>query len=270
MLADRDRAREGNLAHHVLGDEVFRNRRRHAEHQIEHPRGQPGIGEATHHFDARARRLFGRLDDDRAAGRQGAADLARRRQCREVPWREGGDDTDRLLHDQLADLAAARHDAAVGAAALFRIPLDDIGRGHHLGAGLGEHLALFLHQGLADGVVPLADQVRRLAHDFRAVIGGRRAPYRKALFGGFQRLVEIGRAGMRQLREWLLGCRIDHILAAATVAVEPLAVDEKSEIGVHAKPLEVSRENRCAIARGIRRCARPVSWSWAVFAGPVL
>ena len=106
MLADRDRAGERNLAHVVLGDEVLGDRRRHAEHEIEHARGQPGIGEAAHHLDAGAGRLLRRLENERAAGGERAADLARRRQRREIPRREGGDDADRLLHHDLANLAA--------------------------------------------------------------------------------------------------------------------------------------------------------------------
>jgi hypothetical protein len=38
---------------------------------------------------------------------------------------------------------------------------------------------------------------------------------------------------MRQMRKRLFGSRIDHILAAAAVAAEPFAVNEKLEIGVH-------------------------------------
>src|SRR5215469_12120236 len=44
------------------------------------------------------------------------------------------------------------------------------------------------------------------------------------------------------MRERLFGCRIDHVLAAAAVAAEPFAVDEKFEIGVHENP-------RCAPLR---------------------
>ena len=52
MLADRNRAGEGNLAHDVGGDEVLRDLRRHAEHEVEHARRQAGIGEALHQFDS--------------------------------------------------------------------------------------------------------------------------------------------------------------------------------------------------------------------------
>ena len=112
----------------------------------------------------------------------------------------------------------------------------------------------------------LADQVGGLAHDFRAVVGRGRAPHREAFLGGFERLVEIRRARVRQVRQRLLGRRIDHVLAPAAVAVEPLAVDVEFEIGVHESLLEF-------LVKVVVRCrrhppsARPVRLSWAVFAG---
>ena len=200
MLADRDRAGEGNFAHRVLGEQMLGDFRRHAEHQIEHARRQAGVGEAAHHLDAGARRLLRRLEDERAAGRERAADLAGRRQHREIPRREGGDDADRLLHHELADaLAAARHDAAIGAAALLGVPVDDVGGDDHLAARLGIGLALLQHHDLRDRVVALAHQVGGLVHDLAAVVGRGGAPDREALLGGLQRLVEIGLAGMRQV-----------------------------------------------------------------------
>ena len=143
MLADRDRAGERDLADRVLGHQVLGHFRRHAEHQVEHARGQAGVGEALHHLDAGARRLFRRLQDQRAAGRERAADLAGGRQHREIPRRERRDHADRLLHHELARaLGAARHDAAVGAAALLGVPVDDVGGDEHLAARLGIGLAL--------------------------------------------------------------------------------------------------------------------------------
>jgi hypothetical protein len=75
-----------------------------------------------------------------------------------------------------------------------------------------------------------------LAHDLGAVVGRRRPPQRKAFLRGFQRLVEIGLAGMGQVRERLLGRRIEHVLALAAAAVNPLAVDIEREIGIHRAP----------------------------------
>ena len=222
--------RTASLDEQMLGDFG-----RHAEHQVEHALGQAGVGEAAHHLDAGAGCLLRRLQDQRAAGGERAADLAGRRQHREIPRREGGDHADRLLHHELADaLAAARHDAAIRAAAFLGVPVDDVGGDDHLAARLGIRLALLQHHDLGDRVMALAHQVGGLVHDLAAVVGRGGAPDREALLGGFQRLVEVGGAGMRQMRQRLLGRRIDDVLALVAAAVLlPRAVDEKAKLAVH-------------------------------------
>ena len=242
------------LLHDLGRDQVLRHIGRHAEHQIEHARRQAGIGEAFHQFDAAARRFFRGLDDDRAAGGERAGDLADRRQRREIPRREGGDHADRLLqHDLAHALLAARDDAAIGAAAFLGIPVDDVGGGEHLGARLDVDLALLLGLHLGDVVEALAHQIGGLAHDLGAVIGrGRSSRPAKPFCGGGERGVEIGFAGVRQMRQRLAGRRIDHVLALAAFAVEPFAVDVKRELGIHAN-LVVTRNNvggGLALSRG--------------------
>jgi hypothetical protein len=81
--------------------------------------------------------------------------------------------------------------------------------------------------------VALAHELGGLAHDLGAVIGRGRPPQREALLGGRQRLVEIGLARMRQLRQRLLRRGIEHLLALAAAAVHPLAVDIERKIGIH-------------------------------------
>ena len=237
VLADGNRAGEGNLAHDVGHDEVLRDIRRHAEHEVQDARRQAGIGEALHQFVTAGRGFFRSLDDDRAAGGERAGDLAHRRQRREIPRRESGDDADRLLqHDLAHALAAARHDATVSAAAFLCVPVDDVGRGHHLDARFVDRLAL-LH-GLRGGYMfnALAQQIGGLAHDLAALIGRCAFPDLKALLGGAERAIEIGLAGVRQLRQHLAGRRIDDVLALAAFAVKPLAVDIKLQIGIHGGP----------------------------------
>src|SRR5215470_9930234 len=237
VLADRNRAGERYFSHRVLRQQMLGDLRGHAEHQIEHARGQPRVGEAAHRLDAGTRRFFRCLENERAARRQRAADFARRREHGKVPRREGGDDADRLRHHQLTrTLDPPGHDAAVAAAALLRVPVDDVGRGDHFGTRLDVDLALLLHQDFRDRVVALAHEVGGLAHDLGAIVGRRRSPQRKAFFRRFERLVEIGLAGMGQVRERLLGRRIEHVLALAAAAVHPLAVDIEREIGIHGTP----------------------------------
>ena len=90
-----------------------------------------------------------------------------------------------------------------------------------------------MHHDGRDLLGALADQVRGLAHDFRAVIGRHRAPDGEALFGGGQRAIEIGLGGMRQIGEGLAGRRIDHFLGLARAAVQPFAVDMQLQVGIH-------------------------------------
>ena len=206
----------------------------HAEYQVKHARGQSRVNKAAHRFDAGARSLLRCLKNKRAACGERPSDFARGRQHGKIPWREGGNDADWLRHYQLPRaLDAARHDAAVAAAAFLGVPVDDISGGDHLGARLGIDLALLLHEHLRDRIVSLAHEVGSLAHDLGAVIGRSCSPQREAFLCGFQRFVEISLAGVRQMSQWLLGRRIEHVLALATAAVNPLAVDVEREIGIH-------------------------------------
>ena len=100
MLADRHRAGEGNLAHDSEPIRCSDTSAGTPNTRLQTPFGKSGIDQAAHEFDAGARRLFGRLDDDRATGRERGRDLAGGRQRREIPRREGGGDADRLLDHQ--------------------------------------------------------------------------------------------------------------------------------------------------------------------------
>ena len=245
MLAHGNRAGEGDLLDDLGRDQVLGHIGRHAEHEIKHARRQAGVGEAFHQLDAAARRFFRGLDDERAAGGQGAGDLAHRRQRREIPRREGGDHADRLLQHQLAHaFLAAGDDAAIGAAAFLGVPVDDVGAGEHFGAQLDIDLALFLRLHLGDVVVALAHQIGGLAHDLGAVIGRGRLPHREALRGGGERGVEVGGRGMRQMRQGLAGRRIDHVFALAAFAVEPFAIDVKRELGIHGTLIATQEQSR--------------------------
>jgi hypothetical protein len=134
------------------------------KHQIEHTRGQARIGEAAHELDAGAGGFLGRLENERAAGRERAADLARGREYGEIPRRKRSHDADRLVHYKLANaLAAAWHDTAVRAAAFLGIPFDDLGRRHDLGARLDVDFALLLHHDFRDGVMAFAHQLSACA-----------------------------------------------------------------------------------------------------------
>src|SRR6476660_9535896 len=93
-------------------------------------------------------------------------------------------------------------------------------------------------------VMTFAQQIGGFAHDLGAVVGGRGFPGRKALFGSGECSIEVPFARVRKVRQRLAGRRIDHVLALAALAVEPLAVDIKTKIGIH-ETLVVTREQDC-------------------------
>jgi hypothetical protein len=68
VLAHGNRAGEGDHADDRRGDQVRRDLGRVAEHQVQHPRRQAGIGETLDIGAGRARCFFCCLDDDRTAG----------------------------------------------------------------------------------------------------------------------------------------------------------------------------------------------------------
>ena len=78
----------------------------------------------------------------------------------------------------------------------------------------------------------LAHQRGGLAHGRGALVGRHLAPGFEAALRGGQRAVQIGNAGVRDLADGLAGGRIDHVKSLAAGGVAPLAVDQKSGIGI--------------------------------------
>ena len=100
---------------------------------------------------------------------------------------------DRLAQHGVAHAGLGRNDAAVGAAAFLRVPLDDVGAALHLQPRLRDRLALLQrhhHRHLLDA---LAHDGDRLEDDLGAL--GRRcaAPDLEALLGGGDGGGEVGR-----------------------------------------------------------------------------
>src|SRR6185312_13815257 len=104
--------------------------------------GEPCIEERAHDLDRRARRLLGRLENDRAAGGHRRAELARGIADREIPGCEGGDGSDRLLEHERSRPGRADEDAAVAAPALLAVELEEIRSDLRFDACLRERLAL--------------------------------------------------------------------------------------------------------------------------------
>ncbi len=246
VLADRDRAGERHLADDRARNEVLRDLRRHAVHEIDHARGYAGIVEALDEADRRARRLLGALDDDRAARRQRRRDLAHRLRDREVPGRKAGDRADRLQDHHVAHaVGAGRNDAAVGALPLAGEPLDDVGGALHLERRLRQDLALLQGQHLGDFRGAGAHQVGGLAQDLAALEGRHFPPGLEALVDGGQRLVEVALGGEAQLADRRVLGRVHDFLGLGAGRLDPVAVDVVLERCIRhvLHPLPVTCEN---------------------------
>ena len=233
VLADLGRAGEGDLADGRVRDQIFRNLGRHAVNQIDHAGRHAGIDKRPDQFGGRGRGFFRRLDDDRAARGQGCRHLLHHLVDREIPGRERGNRSDRLLERHLIDAGHPRRDqAAIGPAAFLGEPVDDVGGGHGLELGFGQHLALFHGHDGRDLVGTLAHQIGGLAHHLGALIGRDLAPGLETFFSGRQRLVEVGLAGMRDGADHLFGRRIEHGDRLAGSGGTPFSVDQQLYVRV--------------------------------------
>src|SRR5690606_22539718 len=206
---------------------------------------------------AGCRRLLRSLDDARAAGREGAGDLARGRERGKVPGRKGGNGAHGLrLHPLPNARLARRNDAAVESARLLRIPLEDVRRGADLGARLGERLALLQREQPGYVLHALAEAARRFQEDRTAGDGWRRRPHLEAALDCRHCGGKIVRRGVRQLADRLFRGRIDDRLPAAASALRPGAVDEEREravgevvacVHLRSRPLFFMRQRRWSI-----------------------
>ena len=205
MLADGRRAGERHFADHRMRDEIFRDFGRDAVDEADHALRHAGVDEAADQLGWRGRRLLGRLDDDRAARSEGAAQFAHHLVEREVPRCEGSDRADRLLDDELHDaILARRDDAAVGAARLLCEPVDDVGGGERLHLCFSERLALLHRHDTGDRVGALAHQIARLAHQLGALERRALAPIVESALRRGKRVVEVAARGVRDGTDLLL------------------------------------------------------------------
>ena len=239
-----------------MRDEVGRDLRRHAIDEVENAVRQARFLQHLCQNSRRGRGFLGRLQNHCAAGRKRSTDLARGLRDREVPRREGGNRTDRLLQNGLAHgRVAGRHDAAVGAARLFGEPVEDVRGRVDFRASLDERLALFAGQDRSRFSRARAQRGCRAAQDVGALQNAGVGPARegamrsrcglfKLLFLGYADLADHGTRG-----------GVEHVDRAAFRAVEPAAVDEELGIRIgHAGTLEISLR-RAACRRSSRRSA---------------
>jgi hypothetical protein len=188
--------------------------------------GKPGVLEDLREHEHRQRRLLGGLDDRRAAGGDGRADLAGAHRHGEVPGRDEQARPDGLAHDD--DAAGALVVDLVGAVDAQRLagePVEEVRGVEDLRLGLRDGLA-HLHRHEEGEVVGLGDErLVGAAQDLAALPRRRRGELR---LRGDRRVERGDRVLDRRVRD--LGDRLarggilDRQRAAAR-RVAPLAAD---------------------------------------------
>ena len=141
------------------------------------PAGQPRLLEDLGQREHRERRLLGRLDDHRAAGGDGRADLARAHRHREVPGRDHVTGADGLAHGQQPAGAVGRgRVAALDAHRLLGEPAEELRRVGDLGLGLRDRLAHLERHDQRELVGALGDRLVGAAQDLAALARRVRGP----------------------------------------------------------------------------------------------
>ena len=192
---------------------------------VDHAIGQARAPGQFSQRQRRQRRLLCRLDHDGAAGGERRRDFPRDHRDREIPRRDRGTDTDRLLECQQAPVGRRRRQhVAVHTLGFLGKPFDEAGAVHDLAARLGHGFALLGSHQQGEVIGMRDDQVEPSPQDHGALLAGLRRPARESLLRGDDCLpcrtaVLVGHGG----DHGAIG-RIDYL--EARIRVDPVAVQE--------------------------------------------
>ena len=226
-LADLGRARERDLAHLRVGDQLATDVLGIARgDEVHHSLGNADLLEDLEHLDREERRLLRGLDHDRATGGERGRDLARQHRHRVVPRSDRADHADRLAQHEEPLIGARRRDRlAVHALRLFREPQQEVGRVPHLVAGHADRLALLFGHELGQRLAALEHELIRLVEVRRPFVGGARRPRFERGGGGIDRGPHVLDAGVGDRIDDLAGGRVRRLEGAARGGRPPFPVD---------------------------------------------
>ena len=212
------------------------------EHQIDHALGHAGFLKQFHQLHRAPGREVGRLHHRGATVGERRADLAYRRQDREIPGRDRGDHTHRLAegHRQAVALLAWQRPAfhaaglAGGKAQFLHRPAD-------LAARFGQDLALFGRDEEGELLGPLLQQFGGAEQDGAALRAGHLAPRLPGAMRGADGAIRVFRGAFGEVAEDLVaprGVRDGHGVGAGLLplpvdVVAVAAADVLAEPGLH-------------------------------------
>ena len=226
LLTNGGRAGEGDLGDARIGGQRLADLDARARHDVQHA----GRQQVLDQFDDQqngGRGLFGRLQHDAVARRQGRSDLPRRHQDREVPGNDLPHHAQRLMEMigdrvvvQLRNAAFLRADAA-GEIAEVVDSQRYVGRQR-----LAHRLAIVPGLGLGDGLQVLFDPVGDAVQQQGAFRHAGLAPGVLGGVGGVQRLFDIGRVRTGHFAQDAAIHRGGVFEIAAVDRRDPLSADE--------------------------------------------
>ncbi|HYB47821.1 MAG TPA: NAD-dependent succinate-semialdehyde dehydrogenase, partial [Streptosporangiaceae bacterium] len=233
-FAQQDPAHLGGAGERQLADPgVVQHRRdnrarlargQHVDHAVGHAR----LGQQASDGQRGQRGLRGRLEHDRAAGRQRRADLAGGHRGREVPRRDQHRDAHRLAHDQdLVRPGRRLHQHAFHPHRLFGVPAEELGRVGCLGPRVTQRLAVLGGHQLREGLGMLGHQLEGPAQAFRALPRRGRGPAGQRALGRADRVQRVLDGAVRDLHERVLGGGVDDAERAAVPSADPLTADQQ-------------------------------------------
>ncbi len=229
LLADLGGAGERDLAHARVAEERLPDHARASRgDEVHNPGRDAGVLDAAEDEGRRQGGLRGGLDDTRAAGGEGRAELARHHRRREVPGGDRGGHADGLPEDEDAVLGVLRRDdLAVDALGLAREPLEEARRVLDLALGLVERLALLGGHHRADVLDALAHDRCGPHHQPGAVAGRRRSPAGKGGRSCVDRPLDVLARRVRHRADHIARRRVRDVEALARCSLDPLSTDQQ-------------------------------------------
>ena len=220
---------EADVTHHVAGTQHFADGNAVVGVGGQHIEYTGRQASTDRQFGNRERaqgREFSRLDDDRAACSQRWRHLARDHGVGEIPGRDGGADANGLAqHQDAPRVVKLGQGLAVDALGFFGKPFHEIGAVGDFALGFGQRLALLSRHDATQIVLVGHQQIKPLAQDDAALLGGLVAPGRPGGVGGSDGEFGLNRSQIGHIGQFLASGGVDHVEAAA--AFDPLTVDQR-------------------------------------------
>ena len=196
---------------------------------VEHARGQPDLGRDLSEGQRCQRRLAGRFEDHRIAGRERRSHFPHRQQQGKIPGHDRSHDAERFPPCVDKPLGPDRHGLAVDLVCPTGVVLQHFGRERDLDvARLADGLSVVQCLEPGNLVDALDEPFGHLPQEAAALTCRHASPgtFEGGTRGGHGR-IHVGRRGRRHFGDHRFGCRIDHRHGGPAFGLPPLSTDQQ-------------------------------------------